>query len=269
MPHPSYQRSRGRGRLVAKASGGRSRIADLFQEGAAKIRLPQTFSPEMEAVLINTSGGMTGGDRFDWSLEAGEGTFLTATTQACEKIYKAAHDTAAIDLHLKAGPGARLHWLPQESILFDRASLTRRLEVDLATDAEFIGVEAVLLGRKAMGESVTTGLLRDRWRVRREGRLIHAEELRLDGEIATLGATMPVLGGALAFATVLYAGDRSEALLGPVRAALGDAHGGASEWDGKLLVRLVAADGFGLRKKLIPVISALRGGASVPKVWNL
>lgn len=263
------QRAWGRGHIAAKLLGGRTRLAELYQEGAAKIRLPETFSAEMEAVFINTGGGLTGGDRMDWSVAAGPGTFVTATTQACEKIYKASFGTAAVETRITVAAGAKVHWLPQETILFDNASLTRRLDVDLDEDTEFIAVEAVLLGRKAMGEAVSRGLLRDRWRIRRGGRLLHAEELRLDDDIAGLTASNAVLGGALAFATVLYVGPLAEALLPQVRAILGDGSGGASQWDGKLVVRMTAADGFQLRQKLVPVVSALRGSATMPKVWNL
>lgn len=269
LAHRLQQRARGRGAIVAKALDGRSRIAELFQEGAAKIRLPATFSNEMEAVIINTAGGLTGGDQMEWQVTAGRDTFITATTQACEKIYKASFGTASVSTRIVAEANSRVHWLPQESILFDNASLTRRLEVDLDETAEFIAVEAVLLGRKAMGEAMTSGLVRDRWRIRRGGRLIHAEELRLDGDVGGLTVRAPVLSGQVAFATLLYAGPLAEAYLPRVREALGEAAGGASCWSDKLVVRLAAADGFALRKNLIPVISVLRGGASVPKVWNL
>lgn len=264
-----HQRARGRGLVAAKAVNGRSRIDVLFQEGAAKIRLPETFSEEMEAVIINTSGGMTGGDRMEWSVEAGTDCFITATTQACEKVYKASFGTAEIATTIVVGAGARVHWLPQETILFDNASLTRRLDVDLAAHAEFIGLEAVLLGRKAMGEAVDRGFIRDRWRIRREGKLIHAEELKLDGDVAGLAALSPVLGGQAAFATLFYAGPLVDLYLPRVRDVLGEAAAGASAWQDKLVVRLTAADGFALRKILIPAISVLRGGAAVPKVWNL
>jgi len=263
------QRTQGRGHLAAKALDGKSRIAELYQEGAAKIRLPQTFTDEMEAVIINMAGGLTGGDRMDWSIAAGGGTFVTATTQACEKIYKASFGTAEVATQIVAGPGAKVHWLPQESILFDNASLTRRLEADLDETAEFIAVEAILLGRKAMGEAMTRGTLRDRWRIRRAGRLIHAEELRMEGDVAALTALGPVLAGQVAFATVLYTGPLCEALLPQVRAILSDGPGGASQWNGKLVVRMTAVDGFQLRQKLVSIVSALRAGATMPKVWNL
>lgn len=262
------QRAKGSGRLSVKRSGGKSRIETLFQEGCAKIRLPDTFDDTLEAVLINTSGGLTGGDRISWAVEAEANTDVTVTTQACEKVYKASEGAAEVEAILKAGEGARLSWLPQETILFDYGHLNRRLDVDLAPDAEFVGVEAVILGRTAMGELVNTGLFRDRWRIRRDGRLIHAEDARLDGAVNDIASLAPVLAGNLAFATLLYCGPSTEALLPKIRAVLGDADAGASQWDGKLIVRVAAANGQHLRKILSPVISLLRNGAALPKVWN-
>lgn len=263
------QRARGHGRLAAKASADGTRLDVLFQDGCAKIRLPKTFDGTMEAVLINTAGGLTGGDHIAWDLEARAGTRLTATTQACERAYKAHAATATVETRIAVGAGARVDWLPQETILFDRAALGRRLEVDLAEDATFLAVEAILLGRKAMGERMETGLFRDRWRIRRAGRLVHAEETALAGEVATLAGEGAVLAGARAFATVLFCGRAAEAHLAPLRRLLADGEGGASQWQDKLVLRLVAPDGFALRKKLIPIISHLRGGAGVPKVWTL
>jgi len=263
------QRARGEGRLATKASAAGTRLDVFYQEGCAKIRLPRTFDGTMEAVLINTAGGLTGGDRIDWRLDAAAGTHLTATTQACERIYKASAATAAVETRIAVGAAARVDWLPQETILFDRSSLTRRLEVDLAGDAAFLAVEAVLLGRKAMGEEVTAGFFRDRWRIRRAGRLIHAEEARLEGEVARLAGERAVLAGARAFATVLFCGAAADAQLEPLRRLLDGAQGGVSQWHGKLVARLVADDGLALRKILVPVISHLRNGAGVPKVWSL
>ena len=263
------QRAKGIGRLVVKKSGGKSRIETLFQEGCAKIRLPDTFDETLEAVLINTSGGLTGGDRINWEVEAEANTDVTVTTQACEKVYKASEGAAEVEAVLRAGEGARLNWLPQETILFDYGHLARRLDVDLAPDAHFVAVEAVILGRTAMGEVVNTGLFRDRWRIRRAGRLIHAEDARLDGAINDMAAVPAILNGNLAFATLLYCGPQAEHFLPKIRAVLGAADAGASQWEGKLIVRLAAPDGYQLRKVIVPVISALRNGAPLPKVWNL
>ena len=263
------QRARGHGVLEAKPFAGRTRLARLFQEGAAKIRLPETYSPEMEAVLINTAGGLTGGDRLDWAVTAPAGTQVVATTQACERIYRSSSGPAEVSTAISVAAGARVHWLPQETIVFNHAALSRRLDVELGETSEFLAVEAVLIGRRAMGEAVTSARFRDRWRIRRGGRLLHAEDLRLEGDIAALVADRAVLGGSLAFATMFYCGPLSEAMLARVRAVLGDAAGGASQWKEKLVVRVTAEDGFALRKILIPLITVLRDGAPVPKVWNL
>ncbi|MBP1861288.1 urease accessory protein UreD [Rhizobium herbae] len=267
------QRAWGKGRLVAKPFAGRTRLAEFYQEGCAKIRLPDTFDATMEAVLINSSGGLTGGDHMEWSFSAGEGTHLTLTTQACEKIYKASAGTAAVAAQISVAAGATVHWLPQETILFDRASLSRRLDVDIAEGAEFLAVEAVLLGRKAMGEAMREGLFQDCWRIRKNGALLHAENLRLSGDIAELTHETAVLGGQVAFATLFYTGADCEQQVDKLRGLIGGTDGGASyhqvAGEDKLIARLVAPDGFALRKILIPIISHLRKGASVPKVWNL
>jgi urease accessory protein len=230
----------------------------------------------MEAILINTSGGLTGGDVIEWSVAAAPSTRVSVTTQANEKIYKAASGTASVSTDITVGEGASVHWLPQETILFDQASLTRRLDVDLADDAEFLAVEAVLLGRKAMGEAVENGFFRDRWRVRRNGQLIHAEDLRFAGEIERLTQAAAVLSGQVAFATLFYTGPLCEALLPRLRECLdgttdgtGMQTGGASCWNGKLIARIAAPTGFDLRKILVPAISVLRNGAPVPKVWHI
>tara|TARA_R110002020_G_scaffold85891_6_gene211558 strand:+ start:4117 stop:4944 length:828 start_codon:yes stop_codon:yes gene_type:complete len=263
------QRARGKGRLVTKLFDGRTRLAEFYQEGCAKIRLPETFSPEMEAILINTSGGLTGGDVIEWSVAASDSTRLTVTTQANEKVYKASADTASLSTRITVGHQAAVHWMPQETILFDQSALSRRLDVDLQETSEFLAVEAVLMGRQAMGETLKRGLFRDRWRIRRGQHLVHAEDMRLDGEIDLLSGLPSTLGGQSAFATLLYIGSLAEVLLPRVRESLGSAVGGASHWQGKLVVRLVASSGFELRKLLVPAIAVLRNGAAVPKVWNI
>ena len=205
---PPLQRAQGAGRLAVKAEGGVTRLARLYQDGCAKIRLPTDHAARgLEAVLINTSGGLTGGDRMIWHVEAEAGARLTLTTQACEKVYRARDGHAEIAVSLDAGAGARLDWLPQETILFDGAALSRTLEADLAADARLLAVEAVVLGRTAMGETVRRGTLRDRWRIRREGKLVFADDLRFEGPIADVAALTPTLAGGKAFASLLLVAD--------------------------------------------------------------
>ena len=263
------QRAIGLGRIAAKQGGGITRLDRLHQDGCAKIRLPRDHAcTSVEAVLINSSGGLTGGDRMSWQAEAGPGAALTLTTQACEKVYRARDGRAQVDVALGVGAGARLDWLPQETILFDGAALARRLDADLEGDARLLVAEAVILGRTAMGESVRQGELRDRWRIRRDGRLIFADDLALTGPIAATAALPPVLGGASAFASLLLVAQDAGRYLEPLRQVVGP-DGGASAFDGKLFCRIAAADGLALRRALLPALHILQDGEPCPRVWRL
>lgn len=273
-PNPigGLQRVSALGTIAVKSEAGRTRLARLGQEGAAKIRLPKGDGMPLEAILINTAGGMTGGDRLRWQANIGEGAALSMTTQACEKVYRTADGSAAIDCQLNVARGGRLAWLPQETIVYDRSALARRIDVDLASGCELLMLEATIFGRKAMDETVSTASFRDRWRVRVDGRLIHAEEFTIGPDVAgTL--FRPVLGGrATAFATVLMVGDGVGDRLDAVRAIIGDQNG-ASAWrvggTGKLLARLVGTDGYDLRSRLAPLVAMLNGKAGLPKIWSL
>ena len=268
------QRAAGRARAAVEFRGGRSRLGDLLQEGAAKIRLPRKAGGAIEAVAINTAGGMTGGDRLDWEFRAGAGAALTITTQASEKIYRAGSGEATVNVKLAAGPCARLCWLPQETILFDRAGLSRIIDAELAADAEFLLVESVVFGRLAMGESVTQCRFHDRWRVRVAGRLVHAEDFRVDGPAREILARSATAAGGTAMASILMIGPNCEARLREVRELIADGEGlaGAASHvtvgaTGKLLARMAAENGYVLRKVLAPLVAALHGGEGLPKIW--
>lgn len=266
------QRVRARGVLAVKHCAGATRLDRLYQEGAAKIRMPARDGGPLEAILINTAGGLTGGDRIDWRVEAGAGTSVTVTTQACERIYRAGCGRAEANCSIHVAQGARVAWLPQETIVFNRSAFFRRLDVDLAQDAQALILEATLFGRHAMGERVDTALFRDRWRVRAGGRLVHAEDFSTGPDVAETMAGRAVAGGARAIATVLALAPDAGRWLEEARAIVGEA-GGVSAWtvggSGKLLARLIAEDGRRLRERLIPLASLLNGGAALPRVWSL
>ena len=260
-------RAVGRIALAVKASGGATRRWRVREEGSLRVRCPGPPAGELEAVIVNTAGGVAGGDRFSLDVAVEPGARLVVTTAAAEKVYRTLEPDAAIDVRLAVGAGASLAWLPQETILFDRARLRRTIEVDLAEDARLILAEALVLGRSGMGEAVDDGRLIDRWRLRRDGRLIHAEAMRLDGGIATKLKEPAVARGGVAVATVLVVpGDDATATA--LRALDAGFRGevGASAWNGFAVVRLCAADGAALRRDLVAVLGALRG-AALPRLW--
>lgn len=265
---PPMQRTRGEGRIEAQYLDGRTRLRTLFQDGAARIRLPHTHDASLQAALINTAGGLCDGDRLAWEAAAGPGARLVLTTPACERVYRALGEGAAcLATRLSAAAGARIDWLPQETILFAGSRLERTLEVDLAADATFLAVEAVILGREAMGETALDARLEDRWRIRRDGRLLHAEATRLTGTALERDG-IALLGGASALATILYVGADAERRL----SAVGDLrHGrsGASVIGERLVIRAVASGGLGLRRIIAPVLEALSGAGALPRLWTL
>ncbi len=267
---PSLERSRGLARLAVRADGDRDRLETLYQSGSAKIRLPRTATGDpLEAVLINTSGGVTGGDRLRYEIAVGAGARATVATQAAERIYRRTAGTATIETDLTVGAGASLAWLPQETILFDRSALARRLTAEVDESGTLLAVEAIVLGRAAMGETVRTATVTDAWRIRRGGRLVFADALRLDGDPTATMAGGATARGGTAFATLVLLAADAEARLAGARAALdGSAsEAGASAWNGMLVARFAAPDGQALRTDLIRLIESLRG-TGIPRVWH-
>lgn len=278
IDHPlTTQRVKGEGGLDVGMVDGRTRIRRLYQQGAAKIRLPEKIEGPLEAVLINTAGGMTGGDRLDWSFGIGASASAVFTTQACEKAYRSNNGEAHIRTRIEVAAGGHLAWLPQETILYDQSALDRRLDIDLAPGGTALVVESAIFGRRAMGETVRTARFRDAWRIRLGGRMLHAENMAFSGEVALMLGRAAVAGGASAISTVLLVSPDAADHLDAVRGLIGG-DGAASAWtisgdaaapNGKLLARLVAKDGYDLRRRLVPVLELLNGRASLPKVWSL
>ena len=196
-------RAVGRIALTVAAGAGGSRPARVHESGSLRVRFPHRDGAALDAVIVNTGGGMTGGDRFALAVNVGAGADVSVTTAAAEKIYRSLGPDTVLDLNLTVASGGRLTWLPQETILFDRARLRRKIDVDLAPDASLLLAEASIFGRSAMGETVRSGSFSDRWRVRVGGSLVFADAIRLDGAIARSLAAPAAAAGGAAVASVL------------------------------------------------------------------
>lgn len=275
---PRLERADGVARVAfaLRCIGGReeTRLADLFQDGSAKVRLPRVYDGSgPAAVFLNSAGGVTGGDHLAFEAHLGAGTTATVTTQAAERIYRRSEGVGRIDNRLVVEAGANARWLPQETIIFDGAGLRRRLDVELSGDARLVAVESIVLGRTAMGEEVTTVDLADHWRVRRDGRLVYADALRLSGDSRAILSGSATGGGARAFASVLVATPEAASQLDRVReliaALVGDGlEAGASVFDGLLSIRCLALDGRRLRTIVEPLIETLTGWP-LPRAWSI
>jgi urease accessory protein len=253
--------------LAVAAVAGASRRARVHEAGSLRVRFPNTHRADsLEAVIVNTGGGMTGGDRFAINVHVGTQASLTVTTAAAEKIYRSLGPDTEISVKLKVDAGGALAWLPQETILFDQARLRRAIDVDVAAGASLLLGEAIVFGRAAMNESVVSGYLFDRWRVRVDDALVFAETVRLDGGIAERLAVPAIGGGCVAIATLISIPGNDETVAA-VRAVRENFIGevDASAWNGFAVVRLIAADGAALRHDLIGVLRALR--APLSRLW--
>lgn len=269
------QRSRGSARVTVNSQQSRTKLEDLFQQGCARVRFPKIFDEQrLEAVMINTAGGITGGDELNWAFTAKRDSNLTVTSQACERLYRSSGGVAQIDVHLTVESGAKLCWLPQETILFDGCSAHRKIKVDIEDDGRILLVEPVVFGREAMGEAVKSGSFRDNWEIKHNGQLVHVEANCFEEDIKNLLQEKAVLDGNIAMATILLLAPSTaadlEGKISRVQKIVGSS-GGATLWTvgstGKLLARVVAGSGYDLRKILVPLIELLNDDAALPKSW--
>lgn len=249
------------------ASHGITQVGRLLERGSFRLRLPR--GRRCEAVLINTGGGITGGDRLDVRLEVGTGATVFATSQAAEKLYRSDGAAAQITTRATLGAASRLVWLPQESILFNGAIVERSLEIDMPETGHLTAVEILTLGRTAHGERITNGRWRDRWRIVRDGGLVLAENVRLDGPISEM-MEQPALGnGARCFATLVHIAPDAEWRIGELRAAIAafDCVAGCSAWNRMLMARLAAAETHKLRPAVAAAVSSLMR-EEMPRAWS-
>ncbi len=246
---------------------GVTRRRQLHESGSLRVRFPSPEAEGLSAMFVNTAGGIAGGDRFDIDIAVGEGSSLAVTTAAAEKVYRAQGPAAEVNIALKAAAGAHLSWLPQETILFDRARVLRRIDIDFAEGASLLLCEIVVFGRSAMGERMQSGEFVDRWRLRRGGRLVFAETVRLDGDIGEKLAKPAVANGGVAIGTALIVpGD--EALVERIREVTNSlsCEVGLSSWNGFAMARFCAQDAARLRADMMAVLGRASGSA-LPRMW--
>ncbi|MEP3431643.1 MAG: urease accessory protein UreD [Roseibium sp.] len=268
----AMQRVRGIGRVRFAVSGGKTRLADLYQSGSAKIRLPKVYNEPTTAVLINSAGGLTGGDQLDYDVGVETGAHAIVTSQAAERAYRSLGTSAKVTAKLSVADGGTLEWLPQETILFDRSNVTRSIQANLTGTARLMILESVLLGRAAMGEQVRNVTFKDTWRIRRDDKLVFADDLRFDGDPNDFLHGNATGCAALAVATLADCTPDAEDRLENARSILdalpaSSVRCAASAWNGLLTARFVAKDSRDLRSALMAFLKSYRS-ADLPRVWH-
>ena len=250
------------------AGGGRTVLAQVREAGTFRLRVQR--GADALGVFVNTGGGLLGGDTVRLDVTADAGSTLALTSVAAEKVYRAAGAPTSVETRLTLEPGARLDWLPQETILFDRARLHRRLRVELAPDSRFLGLEALIFGRLASGERDIAGLLDDGWDIVRAGRPIFADRVRLEGALGAALDRPTVGGGARAAATLVLASRDAAAHVEALRARLlpsAAVETGVSARGDVLVCRLLARSPDRLRAAMVAALGVLRS-APLPRSWG-
>ena len=267
----SLQRAEGSLGVSFRARCGTTVLDTLHQAGCLKARFPRQAAREWaEVVTVNSSGGIAAGDRLSSRFSVACGASVTITTQAAERFYRAraGENSAVVENRVEIEPGATAEWLPQETIFFNGAAVSRGLHVELAAGAEFLGVEMLVFGRALMGETVRQLKLRDRLRITRDGRPLLHDVVRIDGDAAALLSRPGTAAGMRAVATFLCVAADAGVRLKALREALQDTEAGASV-DGDLLVaRILAPSGADLRRAVETGLFALRR-RSLPRIWLL
>jgi urease accessory protein len=274
--HKGLQRADGCGRLVLSGSEDGTRIEDVFEQSPIRIMFPRTGSrPVEEAVIVNTGGGVAGGDRLECSVAALTGASIAVTSQAAEKVYRALDEPAHVVTRLKAQGSAKLAWLPQETIVFNQARLYRTTEIELFSGTELLALEWLVLGRAAHGEVVVGGNIIDSWRVKRDGRLIWADSLRIADEVFPHLNRKALLANGKALATLIYFGPYLEKRLDFLREIIPSlgCNCAATLVSGLIVVRFAAEESSDLKLALRSFLEQFGpefgcGPFRVPKMWS-
>ena len=269
------QRADGCCRIVLSGSETGTRIEDVFERSPIRVMFPRNGHSVMEeAVLINTAGGIAGGDRLECSVAALPGASMAVTSQAAEKVYRALNEPAHVTTSLKAHESARLAWLPQETITFNWARLHRTTEIELFSGSELLALEWLVLGRAAHGEIVVGGSITDSWRVKKDGRLIWADNFRITNETFAQTNRKALLSDCRAIATLIYFGPDLDKRMECLRESLLslECDCGVTLVGGLVVARFAAKESAGLKVALRSFLSQLEtelgpGPFRVPKMW--
>lgn len=271
VAEPVFQRAVGRAVIASKAlPSGATGLERLHQKGSLRVVFPRADAGRLDAVMVNTAGGVTGGDSFEISATAAANTQLCITTQAAERIYRATAGAAGkITTSLTVGDGAQLFWVPQETILFDGCALRRNLTADVGTGGRLIMLEPLVFGRAASGETLRSCDIQDHISLTAQGKPLYLDRIKLQGNTAAMLERSAVAGtGIRAMANLVLVDDQAATYLPPLRNLLPDTGGASLVNDRTLVVRLLSEDSYALRKTLMPFLTHLTHNA-LPKNWRL
>jgi len=164
--------------------GGRTELTGHYQKAPLHIARPLYHDPGLPdmayVMLMSSGGGVLQGDRYRVDVSCGEGASVHLTTQGATRLYRMEQDYATQLVHLAAGPGSYVEYLPDTTIPFGGARYYQRIAVTAAPDSTVVLGETMLAGRLARGERhAYTAYCSDVEVHDTEGHLLFADPLRL------------------------------------------------------------------------------------------
>jgi urease accessory protein len=232
-------------------------------------------APVEEAVIVNTGGGIAGGDRLEFAVTLLPNASVTVTSQAAERVYRALNDPALIETRLKICKDAKLAWLPQETIIFNGGRMRRNTEIELSAGAELLALEWLVLGRAAHGEEIVGGEITDGWQVRLDGRLIWADRFRATEDVLPRLGNRALLADFKAIGTLIFFGPDTGARVQFLRdlAPQLQCHCFTTAVCGLVIARLAARAAAELKAGLREILLQFeriraQGPFRLPKMWS-
>ena len=223
---------------------------------------------------------MAGGDSVGMELELQPGAHALLTTPGATRFYRSLGGGASQTLHARVAEGARLEWLPLESLAYEDCIAENRAVFELAPGAEMLAWDMLALGRPAAGDLFARGSFTQHLEI--PG--VWLERGRIDGADLVLREAPGGLDGQAAMGTLVLAAGapleaaRREALLETARALVaqppeGVRAGVTSPQPGVLVLRAMAQRVEPVAQLLRSVWAAWRTQAwglapCAPRVWS-
>ncbi|GBQ06298.1 urease accessory protein UreD [Saccharibacter floricola] len=270
------QRAEGLFELEARRRDTHTRRGSMKQGGCSRLLFPRRDSPQLEAVMVNISGGLAAGDQLLGRLTCHEEADLLMSAQAHERVYRARSNDApaCVETTCTLAPHARLEWLPHGTILFDGARFNRHMSVDMASSSRFLFYESRIYGRYASSERLQSLSLRDRLSIRRDGRPLVEECTALEGALIQSLLQHPAMGhNARLDATLIMVAPEVTRFLPKIRPLLAELGEGtsfaASCWNDTLIIRGLAQSNWDVEQLMSRLLPILREERPMPTGWRL
>lgn len=271
-------------RLAVSRDKQRSYLSTASHEGPLRIQRP--FYPEgtdlCHLYLLHPPGGLVSGDHLQISLQNGKGARALVTTPSAGRVYRAnERGTAQTQTtRLTVEQDGSLEWLPQETIIFDKASAVLETEIHLDPTARLVAWEMVCLGRPHSNELFKTGSLRQRFSVWSNGIPLYLDYFALNGNDLTKDAVWGLQGLNCVGTMVVGCGDMAISEINQLverlresQPAGGDLHFGVTRLRSLIVIRLLGNDSETAKALLNELWATLRPAllgreASIPRIWN-